>query len=98
MGLRCDHKVHHQPARRLAKYVRSQGNASGYIAEAVRRQQTIDVTRKAFAAVGVHEIPPEVYAQMDAEVTQLRKRRADPKRRAHLDAKLAEILREAREQ
>lgn len=82
----------------LAEYVRSQGNASGYIAEAVRRQKAIDVTWTALRAVGVVEVSPEFYAQMDAEVAELRKRRADPKRRAQLDAKLAEVLREAQEQ
>jgi len=47
----------------LAEYVRSQGNASGYFAQAVRRQQAIDVTRKVLAVMGVHEVPSEVYAQ-----------------------------------
>lgn len=77
----------------LAEHVRSQGNASGYIAEAVRRQRTLDKTRAALVAVGIDEVPPEVYAQMDAEVAELRRRRADPKRRAYLDAKLAEFKR-----
>ncbi|HEX6682754.1 MAG TPA: hypothetical protein VF062_08165 [Candidatus Limnocylindrales bacterium] len=75
----------------LAEYVRATDNASGYIAEAVRRQMAIDATRRANALVGVHEIPPEVYEQMDAEVAELRKRWADPERRAYLDAKLAEF-------
>lgn len=79
------------------EYGRSQGNASGDIAEAVQRQRTIDATRAALAAVGIHEVPAEFYAWMDAEVAELRRRRADPKRRAYLDAKLAEMRRQARE-
>jgi len=82
----------------LAEYVRSTGNASGYIADAVRRQKAIDITWVALRAAGVHEISPELYAQLDAEVAELRRRRADPKRRAQLDARLAEVLREAQEQ
>ncbi|HZM79601.1 MAG TPA: hypothetical protein VFC19_28040 [Candidatus Limnocylindrales bacterium] len=80
----------------LAEYVRSQGNASGYIAEAVQRQRTIDATRAALAAVGVEEVPREEYERIAADVAEINKRRKDPKRRAQLDAKLAEFRRPAK--
>jgi hypothetical protein len=77
----------------LAEYVRAQANASGYIAEAVRRQRTIDATRAALAAVGLDEIPREEYERIAADVAEIKKRRQDPKRREQLDAKLAEFKR-----
>lgn len=75
----------------LAEFVRSKENASGYIADAVRRQQAVDATRAALAAVGINEIPAEEYARIAAEVAAIEKRRAAPGRRAYLDAKLAEF-------
>jgi hypothetical protein len=77
----------------LAEHVRSQGNASGYIAEAVRRQKAIDVTRGALEAAGVHEVPADEYEKITADVAEIEKRRTDPDRRAYLDAKLAEFSR-----
>lgn len=77
----------------LAAYVRSTGNASGYIANAVRRQKAVDATRIALEAVGVQEIPAEIYRQLAVDATATRKRQADPARRAQLDAKLAEFKR-----
>jgi hypothetical protein len=80
----------------LAEYVRSTGNASAYVAEAVRRQKAIDATRKALEAVGVREVPTDEYEKIAADVAAIEMRRADPNRRAHLDAKLAEYSRRRR--
>lgn len=77
----------------LAAYVRSTGNASGYIANAVRRQKAVDATRVALEAVGAPEISADAYRQLAVDTAAIRKRQADPARRAQLDAKLAEFKR-----
>jgi hypothetical protein len=75
----------------LAALVRSQPNTSGYIADAIRIRQRVDATQAALAAAGIGPIPPEVREQIEASVRELQRRRADPKWRAELDARLAAI-------
>ncbi|MEU8075610.1 hypothetical protein AB0B31_09165 [Catellatospora citrea] len=80
----------------LAEVVRAQGNASGYIAEAVRMRQRLEATRNALAAVGVEEVPREEYERIARSVVEADARRADPDRRGRLDARLAELTRRER--
>lgn len=76
----------------LGDFVRSQENASGYIAEAVRMRQEIDATRAAISAVGIDEVPAEEYGKLAASYEALRARWNNPERRAQLDATLAELM------
>ncbi|WP_117208196.1 hypothetical protein [Allorhizocola rhizosphaerae] len=77
----------------LGDFVKAQGNASRYVADAVRIRQRIDATAAALAAVNVHEVPAEEYARIAASHADLRKRWADPARREYLDGRLRELTR-----
>lgn len=80
----------------LAEVVRSHGNASGYIAEAVRMRQRLEATRAALAAVGIEDVPREEYERIAGSVAEADARRADPERRRALDARLDELARRRR--
>ncbi|GAA1639594.1 hypothetical protein ACFQY4_13450 [Catellatospora bangladeshensis] len=80
----------------LAEVVRSGGNASGYIAEAVRMRQRLEATQVALAAVGVHDVPREEYERIARSVAESDARRSDPDRRRVLDARLDELARRRR--
>ena len=75
----------------LAALVRSQPNTSGYIAEAIRVRQRMDATQAALAAAGIGAPPPGLYEEFDASVAELERRRADPRWKVALDARIAAI-------
>ena len=77
----------------LGLFLKSQGNASAYVAESVRRRRAADQTREALAAVGITEVPAAEIERFRRANQEILARTNNPARRAELAARLEELTR-----